>query len=80
MALYDAQKWQEAEPLIEQLVRDYPRDRDNWRMLVRTKRRLGKFADAAEAAERARPVLNRQGEYIEAVNHYEAGGKQAARP
>jgi tetratricopeptide (TPR) repeat protein len=78
IALYDAQKWQEAEPLIEQLVRGYPRDPDNWRMLARTKRRLGKFIEAAAAAERARPVLNRQGEYIEALNHYEAGNRQRA--
>jgi hypothetical protein len=47
-------------------------------MLARTKRRLGKFVEAASAAERARPVLNLQGEYIEAVNHYEAGNKRRA--
>src|SRR4051812_6563417 len=59
LAYFEMRKWvselaiagkaAEAEPLVEQLVRDYPRDGDNWRLLGRVKRALNKPADAAAA-------------------------------
>ncbi|HEX2081727.1 MAG TPA: hypothetical protein VHG08_28745 [Longimicrobium sp.] len=55
-ALFAAQQWAQVEPLAEQLVRDYPRDPENWFMLARSKARLGKWAEAAPAWERAGPL------------------------
>lgn len=45
------------EPLAEQLVRDYPRDGENWDLLARVKSRLGKHEEAARAWERAGPLI-----------------------
>src|SRR5829696_7287687 len=42
-ALYEGSQWAEVEPLLERLVRDYPRDPENWTMLGRTRFRLRKF-------------------------------------
>ena len=49
-------KYAEAEPLLESLVREYPRDGWNWRTLARVKARLGKPLEAAEANRRAGPL------------------------
>jgi tetratricopeptide (TPR) repeat protein len=54
--LHDSSKWTEVEPLLEQLVADYPRDPENWTMLGRTRFRLRKFREAAQAWERAGPL------------------------
>jgi hypothetical protein len=55
--LYDAKAYDEALPLAEQLVRDYPRDGQNWMMLARTRLQLSKHAEAAAAYERAGALL-----------------------
>ncbi|HEX5872636.1 MAG TPA: hypothetical protein VFY65_19535 [Longimicrobium sp.] len=54
--LYDSSKWAEVEPLVERLVAGYPRDPENWTMLGRTRFRLRKFREAAEAWGRAGPL------------------------
>ncbi len=78
-ALYRAdERWAEAEPVMEQLVRAYPRDPENWTMLSRTKRRLKKFDEAAAAAAKAAPLLGEQADYLIALNAIQAGNKRAA--
>lgn len=74
-ALYDGSQWAEVEPLLEQLVRDYPRDPENWTMLGRTRFRLRKFREAAEAWERAGPLA---GWDLEFSNGYRAAQGYAA--
>lgn len=49
----------EVEPLIEQLVREYPRDGENWMLLGRVKRRLNKFPAAVAAFDTAGMLLGR---------------------
>lgn len=56
-ALWGDRQWAQAEPLLEQLVRDYPRDPENWIMLGRTRYRLGKYREAADAWGRAGPLI-----------------------
>ncbi|MBW3571223.1 MAG: tetratricopeptide repeat protein [Gemmatimonadetes bacterium] len=56
-ALSQERRFAEAEPLLDQLVRDYPRDPETWTMLGRARYRLGKFREAAEAWERAGPLI-----------------------
>src|SRR5688572_9350130 len=56
-ALWAERRWTEAEPLLEQLVRDYPRDPENWTMLGRTRYWLGKHREAADAWGRAGPLI-----------------------
>jgi tetratricopeptide (TPR) repeat protein len=56
-ALWAERRWAQAEPLLEQLVRDYPRDPENWIMLGRTRYRLGKHREAADAWGRAGPLI-----------------------
>lgn len=55
--LFQAQKWAEAEPLLEQLARDYPRDPENWTLLGFVKRYLNKPVEAAAAFEKAGPLI-----------------------
>ena len=68
----------EAEPLIERLVRDYPRDAENWRMLGAVKRGVNKFAEAAAAFERARELGGRRDPVLPAAAHVAAGDNAAA--
>jgi len=51
--LYEAEKYAEAEPLLDRLARDYPRDPENWMMLGYARRRLNRLAEAATAYEHA---------------------------
>jgi tetratricopeptide (TPR) repeat protein len=55
--LVDAGQGKAAEPLVEQLVRAYPRDGENWLLLARAKKLVGKHREAAAAYERAGPIL-----------------------
>ena len=55
--LVRSEKYAEAEPLAEQLARDYPRDGENWMLLARIKRGLNKHAAAAAAYEKAAPLI-----------------------
>ena len=72
----------EAEPLAERLVRDYPRDGENWLLLGTSKRLLGKHAEAAAAYERAGPLLGwsltRVPALFAASSHLAAGNRRAA--
>lgn len=81
-ARYDAQQWAEAEPLLERLVGEYPRDPHNWMMLGFTKRNLGKHLDAAAAFERAGPLIGWDGEfpngYRMAYSYLAAGDRRKA--
>ena len=78
-AYYAADKdWAEAEPVMEQLVRAYPRDPENWMMLSRIKRRLKKYDEAAAAAIKAGPLIGEQADYVVARNAVLAGNKRAA--
>jgi tetratricopeptide (TPR) repeat protein len=72
-------RFAEAEPLIEQLVRDYPRDGENWLLLARTKGGLRKHAEAAPAYERAGALLGRDrvGAGYNAAIFYLAAGEEA---
>ena len=81
-ALVRSEGFAEAEPLAEQLVRDYPRDAENWTLLGRIKRGLKKEIEAAAAYEKAGPLI---GWDIEHANGYHAasaymraGDKRAA--
>ena len=76
---YAADKdWAAAEPVMEQLVRAYPRDPENWMMLSRIKRRLKKYDEAAAAAVKAEPLIGEQADYAVARNHVLAGNRRAA--
>jgi tetratricopeptide (TPR) repeat protein len=56
-ALVSGQRWAEAEPLLQRLAREYPRDPENWYLLGFAERNLGKHAEALAAFERAGPLL-----------------------
>lgn len=80
--LVRSEKYAEAEPLAEQLARDYPRDGENWMLLARVKRGLNKHVEAAAASEKAAPLIGwdiefRNG-YHAAASHLRAGDKRAA--
>lgn len=47
----------EAEPLAEQITRDYPRDGENWLLLAQIKGSLNKHLESAAAYQRAGPLL-----------------------
>jgi tetratricopeptide (TPR) repeat protein len=47
----------EVEALAERLVREYPLDGDNWFRLAEIKKALGRDAEAADAYERAGPLI-----------------------
>ena len=69
-----------AEPLAEELVRDYPRDPENWLLLATAKRLLSKHSAAAEAYERLGMIAGWEptaGRYA-ASSHMAAGNKAAA--
>ncbi len=65
--LYEEKKYSEAEPLLERLVREYPRDPENWRMLADTKKNLKKPLEAVPAYEQAGKII---GWYHELKNNY----------
>ncbi|WP_420125904.1 hypothetical protein [Longimicrobium sp.] len=47
----------QAEPLLDEVARAYPRDGQNWMRLGHTRAALGRHREAAEAFERAGPLL-----------------------
>lgn len=55
--LFQARRLSEAEPLLLQLAREYPRDPENWYLLGLTQTALGKHAEAYTAYERAGPLM-----------------------
>lgn len=56
-ALHKKEEWVGAEPLLETLSRDYPRDPHVWMMLADTKEGLKKWREGAEARLRAGPLI-----------------------
>lgn len=82
-ALVREKKYAGAEPLAERLVRDYPRDGENWVLLGEVKRGLEKHAEAAAAYETAGPLVGWQNystlpEIYAAGEHLAAGNRRAA--
>ena len=55
--LFRAQRYAEAEPLLQRLAREYPRDPENWYLLGVAQRTLNKHAEALVAFERAGPLM-----------------------
>ena len=81
-ALLQNRQWAEAEPLVERLAREYPRDPENWLMLGRTRYWLGKYLEAAAAWEQAGPLIGWDLEfpngYRMAMSHAAAGDREKA--
>ncbi|HEX8209850.1 MAG TPA: hypothetical protein VF584_06650 [Longimicrobium sp.] len=81
-ALHAAKNWQEAEPLLETLVRDYARDPFTWRLLAQVKSNLGKHLEAAAAYERTGALTGWDSEfnngYQAAASYYAAGDRTKA--
>jgi tetratricopeptide (TPR) repeat protein len=71
--------WAEAERLLEELTRDYPRDGENWQLLGQVKQVLKKHDEAAAAFRNADSyaILSLVNVY-EAINLLAAGNKRAA--
>ena len=80
--LLDQGKAAEAEPLAEQITREYPRDGENWLLLGQVKRLLKKYPEAAAANDKAGTLLWGGGPgtpgAAAAVAHVLAGDKRAA--
>src|SRR5687767_11868331 len=55
--LYEATKFAEAEPLLDRLVREYPREPENWQMLADTKMNLKKPLEAVSAYEKVGQLI-----------------------
>lgn len=81
-ALFAERKYAEAEPLAERLVREYPRDGENWILLGRVKGALDRHAEAAAAFERAGPLMGWGVFHLAgvnaAINRLAAGDREAA--
>lgn len=81
-ALMEEGKAAEAEPLAEQITREYPRDGDNWLLLGEIKRALKKHLESAVAHEKAGILLGwGTGEDLAAVaamGQLHAGNRRAA--
>jgi hypothetical protein len=69
-----------AEPLTEKLVRDYPRDPENWLLLATAKKLLKKHSEAAAAYERFGAIAGWDPTAARnaAASHLAAGNKPAA--
>lgn len=80
--LVRSEKYAEAEPLAEQLARDYPRDGENWMLLARARRGLNKHVEAAAAYDKAASLIGWDIEfsngYQAAASHLRTGDKRAA--
>lgn len=80
-ALLGEGKAAEAESLIEQITREYPRDGENWLALGHVRRALKKFPEAAAAYEKAGELLWWGGGNAgvgAAISHLHAGNRRAA--
>src|SRR5215213_6388839 len=72
------EKAAEAEPLLEQLVREYPRDAETWMLLGRAKRGVNKPAEAAAAFEKARALSGLRRDPLPIAAAYLAAGDKPA--
>lgn len=86
IAFYDLQKRAtqlafqnpaEAEPLLEQLLREYPRDSETWKLLGLVKRGVNKPAEAAAALEKAYAISGLRREPLPIAAAYLAAGNKA---
>lgn len=81
-SLVASQRYAEAEPLAEQLTREYPRDGENWIVLATIKRLLDKPEESAAAYEKAGPLLGwgiwYNARIYAAAGHAAAGDKRTA--
>jgi tetratricopeptide (TPR) repeat protein len=81
-ALVREKKYAEAEPLYEQLVREYPRDGENWALLGVVRRHLDKHVEAADASTKAGRILGPEYPYYTDLNSagelLAAGNRRAA--
>ena len=83
--LLSEKKYAEAESSVEQLVRDYPRDPENWKLFGTVKRLAGKPAEGAVGFEKAGEIagfprnnsINPAAAYVAAGDH--AGALRALR-
>ena len=55
--LFQARSYADAEPLLLQLAREYPRDPENWYLLAHAQTRLNKHAEAFAAYQEAGPLM-----------------------
>jgi hypothetical protein len=80
--LFAAEKYSDVEPLAERLTRAYPIDGHNWLLCAETKRRLGHFAESADAYRHAMALLGPgvpgKAEYWLAVSTAAAGSAPQA--
>lgn len=80
-ALAGEGKLAEAESLVEQITREYPRDGENWLALGHIRMALKKFPEAAAAFEKAGELLWWGGGNAgvgAAISHLRAGNRRAA--
>jgi tetratricopeptide (TPR) repeat protein len=81
-ALFNERNWAQAEPLLESLVRAYPRDPFNWMLLGQTKRQLNKHLEAVAAFRHAGPLIGWDQEfpngYRVAFSYLAAGDRRSA--
>lgn len=74
--MFNARRYAEAEPLLLQLAREYPRDPENWWLLGLAQTRLNKHAEAAVAYGKAGPLIGWDLQYWN--GYYMASSKLAA--
>ncbi|HEX2210349.1 MAG TPA: S41 family peptidase [Longimicrobium sp.] len=81
-ALNAARNWAEMEPLLDRLVREYPRDPETWMLLGRVRYNLDKGAEAVAAWERAGALIGWDLQYANGyrvvIAHLKAGDREAA--
>ena len=81
-ALVDAGKLAEAEALMEQRTREYPRDPENWRLLADLRWANRNYSEAAEAYEKAGALwgwgIGYANGYMAAASHLAAGDRRRA--
>jgi hypothetical protein len=76
---FQARRFAEAEPLLLQLARDYPRDAENWYLLGLTQTGLGKHAEAYTAYQKAGPLMGWDVQYWNGYRMAEAKLAQGDR-
>ena len=80
--LVEVGKLAEAQALMEQRARDYPRDPENWRLLAGLRSATGDHTGAAEAYETAGTLwgwgIGQANGYMAAASHLAAGNRRKA--
>ncbi|MFL5541618.1 MAG: tetratricopeptide repeat protein [Longimicrobiaceae bacterium] len=73
--LFSARRYAEAEPLLQRLAREYPRDPENWWLLGLAQQNLNRHTEALAAFERAGPLI---GWDVQFSNGYLAAAERLA--